>query len=122
MNKKVLSIILLCVSVAALIATLALALDTVLSLSNLNTSDVFANERLPGESIIGLTVGVAAILGGAALLEFFISLIGFFASLVNINIAENRAVKIVSYVFFGIYSMIVILLTLCTMFLLKNFI
>lgn len=122
MNKKVLSIILLCVSVAALIATLALALDTVLSLSNLDASDLSSNQILPGESIIGLTVGVAAILGGAALLEFFISLIGFFASLININIANNRAVKIVSYVFFGIYSIIVILLTLCTMFLLKNFI
>lgn len=122
MNKKVLSIILLCVSVAALIATLALALDTALALSNLDASDLSSNQSLPGESIIGLTVVVAAILGGAALLGFFISLIGFFASLININIAENRAVKIVSYVFFGIYSMIVILLALCTMFLLKNFI
>ncbi len=120
MNKKVLSIILLCVSVAALIATLALALDTVLSLSNLDASDVSANERLPGESIIGLTVGVVAILGGAALLEFFISLIGFFASLININIAENRAVKIVSYVFFGIYSIIVILLAVFAMLSIKS--
>lgn len=108
MKKSTLSVILLLVCVAAFLMSIYLGVDTFLVMLKLDVDDLSINESLPAGSVLGLTVAFSAILGGFALFEFLISLVGFVASLVNINIAEKRGIKIASYVFFGLYSLIII--------------
>lgn len=107
MNKKSLSIMLLCLITICFILTIMLCVDTGISAYELKNTEIDTmNDKLPGGSIIGMMVASFAIWGGFLFLEVFLATVGFVSSAINKKIAPNSAVKTISTVFLYLYSVI----------------
>ncbi len=110
MNKKIWSIILLCVITALFIFTAVILDNTFYELNNaIDTS----NDEVSGLSaIIGAAVTSVALLIGFVFLGGGVVSVGFICSLVNIKIAENTVIKRISKAFLCFFSAVLILICL----------
>ena len=79
MNKKLWSIVLLCLILLSFLVLILLFVDAGMSIYKINNTETdFSNDTLPGASIIGLTVAALATWGGFLIFGFIISAVGFF--------------------------------------------
>ncbi|MBE6540465.1 MAG: hypothetical protein E7674_06975 [Ruminococcaceae bacterium] len=100
MNKKVWSIILLCVICIAFVCEVGLVVG---SNALLNVYEK-RGEDIAMMAILPIMYFGTIIIGG------FIASVGFFCSLMNIKISPNRAIKIISIVSVCVWSVIFLLL------------
>ena len=106
MNKKIWSIILLCVTIALFIFTAVILYNTFYELNNaIDTSEVSGVS-----AIIGAAVASVAFLIGFVFLGGGVSSVGFICSLINTKIAENTVIKRISKVFLCFFSAVLILI------------
>lgn len=106
MNKKIWSIILLCVTIALFMFTVVILYNTFYELR----SDA-SNDEVSGVSaIIGVAVASLGFLIGFVFLGGGVSSVGFICSLVNVKIAENTVIKRISKVFLCFFSAVLILI------------
>ncbi len=112
MNKKVCSIILLCLIFILFIFTIVISINSGVSLYRFKNVDIERlNDKLPPSAFtfvgifatFGLWIGFVFIVGTA-------SVVGFLCSLINIKIAQNIIIRRMSKVFVYLYSAIFILL------------
>ena len=105
MNKKIWSIILLCVTIALFMFTVVILYNTFYELR----SDA-SNDEVSGVSaIIGVAVASLGFLIGFVFLGG-VSSVGFICSLINTKIAENTVIKRISKVFLCFFSAVLILI------------
>ena len=108
MNKKIWSIILLCVTIALFIFTAVILYNTFYELDNtIDTSEVSGVS-----AIIGAAVTSVVSLIGFVFLGGGVASVGFICSLVNIKIAENTVIKRISKAFLCFFSAVLILICL----------
>ena len=106
MNKKIWSIILLCVIIALFAFTTVILYNTFYELDNtIDTSEVSGVS-----AIIGAAVTSVVSLIGFVFLGGGVSSVGFICSLVNVKIAENTVIKRISKVFLCFFSAVLILI------------
>ena len=106
MNKKIWSIILLCVTIASFIFTAVILYNTFYELNNaIDTSEVSGVS-----AIIGAAVTSVVSLIGFVFLGGGVASVGFICSLVNIKIAENTVIKRISKAFLCFFSAVLILI------------
>lgn len=111
MNKKVWSIILLCLTVISFLLTVVIFVNMGISIYELENSEIdSSNDMLPGASIIGMVFATFAIWGGFVIFGGIIASIGFFSSLINTKISPNPIINRISKVFLYFYSVILILI------------
>ncbi len=111
MNKKVWSIILLCLTVISFLLTVVIFVNMGISIYELENSEIdSSNDMLPGASIIGMVFVAFAIWGGFVIFGGIIASIGFFSSLINTKISPNPIINRISKVFLYFYSVILILI------------
>lgn len=106
MNKKIWSIILLCVTIALFIFTVVILYNTFYELNNaIDTSEVSGVSAIIGVAVIslGLLIGFVFLGGG-------VSSVGFICSLINTKIAENTVIKRISKAFLCFFSAVLILI------------
>ena len=109
MNKKVWSIILLCLSIVLFISTIAMLVNTGISLYQLDNSKIDTpNDELPGASIVGIAFASIELWIGFIFVGGMVSSIGFLCSLINIKIAENMIINRISKAFLFFYSVVLI--------------
>lgn len=108
MNKKIWSIILLCVIIALFAFTTVILYNTFYELDNtIDTSEVSGVS-----AIIGAAVTSVVSLIGFVFLGGGVASVGFTCSLVNVKIAENTVIKRISKAFLCFFSAVLILICL----------
>jgi hypothetical protein len=111
MNKKVWSILFLCLIFILFICTIALFVRTGISFYQLKNVETDAsNDEVPGASIIGVVFASIGLWIGLIFFGGITSSLGFLCSLINMKIAQNRMIHRISNVFLVFYSGILILL------------
>lgn len=111
MNKKVLSIILLCLTLLSFIFALAIFIDTGISLNRLENTEIdMSKDILPGVSIIGVIIASSIIWLELFLFGGITSSIGFACSLVNTKISQNIIIRRISKAFLCFYSVVLVLI------------
>ena len=111
MNKKVLSIILLCLTLLSFIFALAIFIDTGISLNRLENTEIdTSKDILPGVSIIGVIIASSVIWLELFLFGGIASSIGFACSLVNAKISQNIIIRRISKAFLCFYSVVLVLI------------
>ena len=116
MNKRVWSMILLCLIFAAFISTIGLFVNTGISLYQFKNAEIdTSNDLLPGASIIVVFFVTIGIWIGFVFIGGIISSIGFLCSLINFKISEDMIIKRISKAFSCFY--LVILAFIFTVFL-----
>ena len=109
MNKKAWSIILLCLSIVLFISTIAMLVNTGISLYQLNNSKIdTSNDELPGASIVGIAFASIGLWIGFIFIGGMVSSIGFLCSLINTKMAENMIINLISKAFLFFYSVVFI--------------
>jgi hypothetical protein len=109
MNKKAWSILLLCLSIVLFISTIAMLVNTVISLYKLDNSKIdTSNDALPGASIVGIAFASIGLWIGFIFIGGMVSSIGFLCSLINTKIAENMIINLISKAFLFFYSVVFI--------------
>ena len=114
--RKVWSIILLCLIVLSFVSMVMMFVFSCVLTHDFSNSEFDpSNDTLPGASALAeafVAVAPFAIWSGCILLESFISLVGFFCSLINIKISPTLLTKRISKAFLCFFSAILILLFL----------
>ena len=111
MNKKVWSIILLCLILLSFIFTIVIFVNTGISLYQLKNTEIdTSNDILPGASVIGVAFAFIGLWGGFILISGITSSIGFVCSLVNTKITQNMIIHRISKAFLYFYSVVLILI------------
>ncbi len=87
MSKKTWTIILTCITVAALIALIPVCLQTWAGARALENLEV--EEQLPGASILITMTAELGLWLGFGLRVFILSVVGFFAAFVNVRLTET---------------------------------
>lgn len=106
MNKKIWSIILLCV----IIVTAVVIVSAGISLYRLESAEIdTSNDKFPGASIAGAALLSITVLGVFIFIGGMAS-VGFLCSLVNSKIAENMIISRISKAFLCFYSAVLILI------------
>ena len=117
MNKRVWSIILLCLIIVLFIFTVVVFVNTGISLYQLENAEIdTSNDELPGASIIGVVFTSIALWIGFIFIAGMVSSIGFLCSLVNTKIAQNIIINRISKAFLYVYSVILILIFFISIF------
>lgn len=111
MNKKVWSIILLCLIALSLVLTAVLCAETGISIYKIKNNEIdLSDNSLPGAPIISVLAYLVSAWGGFLLLEFVVASVGFISALINQKIAINTVVRRISTVFLCLYSAILLLI------------
>ena len=111
MNKRVWSMILLCLIFAAFISTIGLFVNTGISLYQFKNTEIdTSNDLLPGASIIAVFFVTIGIWIGFVFIGSIISSIGFLCSLINFKISEDMIIKRISKAFSCFYLVILTLI------------
>lgn len=109
MNRNRLSAALLCVCVICIVLSVSLCIDTGIALNNIKTAEVDAsNDSLPLSSVLERLIASLSVWGGFLIFEFMIAAAGFFSSLLNLKLASSPAVKKISYVTLGVFSVLLL--------------
>ena len=107
MNKRVWSMILLCLIFVAFISTIVVSVDTGISLYQVKNTEIdTSNDMLPGASIIGVVFATIGLWIGFIFIGGIISSIGFLCSLINFKISEDMIIKRISKAFSYFYLVI----------------
>ena len=107
MNKRVWSMILLCLILVAFISTIVVFVNTGISLYQVENTEIdTSNDMLPGASIIGVVVATIGLWIGFIFIGGIISSIGFLCSLINFKISEDMIIKRISKAFTYFYLVI----------------
>ena len=107
MNKRVWSMIFLCLIIAAFISTIVVFVNTGISLYQVKNTEIdTSNDMLPGTSIIGVVFATIGLWIGFIFIGGIISSIGFLCSLINFKIAEDMIIKRISKAFSCFYLVI----------------
>ena len=111
MNKKVWSMILLCLIFVSFISTVVVFVNTGISFcQEKNTEINTSNDKLPGASIVGAAFATVGLWIGFIFIGGIISSIGFLCSLFNIKIAQDMIIKRISKAFSYFYLVVLALL------------
>ena len=111
MNKKVWSMILLCLIFVSFISTVVVFVNTGISFcQEKNTEIDTSNDKLPGASIVGAAFATVGLWIGFIFIGGIISSIGFLCSLFNIKIAQDMIIKRISKAFSYFYLVVLALL------------
>ena len=111
MNKRVWSMILLCLIFAAFISTIVVFVNTGISLYQVKNTEIdTSNDMLPGASIIGVVFATIGLWIGFIFIGSIISSIGFLCSLINFKISEDMIIKRISKAFSYFYLVILTLI------------
>ena len=107
MNKRVWSMILLCLIFVAFISTIVVFVNTGISLYQVKNTEIdTSNDMLPGASIIGVVFATIGLWIGFIFIGGIISSIGFLCSLINFKISEDMIIKRISKAFSYFYLVI----------------
>ena len=111
MNKRVWSMILLCLIFAAFISTIVVFVNTGISLYQVKNTEIdTSNDMLSGASIIGAVFATIGLWIGFIFIGSIISSIGFLCSLINFKISEDMIIKRISKAFSYFYLVILTLI------------
>ena len=111
MNKRVWSMILLCLIFVAFISTIVVFVNTGISLYQVKNTEIdSSNDMLPGASIIGVVFATIGLWIGFIFIGGIISSIGFLCSLINFKISEDIIIKRISKAFSYFYLVILTLI------------
>ena len=111
MNKKVWSIVVLCILLALAVFLCCLAVATADKMDTVQNADP-SNDALPGASFVaGVFAGFSLGFGFVAV-SMIVSFVGFSLSCLNMIIAPNRIVRAFSIGFLVIYSIPAVLLVI----------
>ena len=111
MNKRVWSMILLCLIFVAFISTIVVFVNTGISLYQVKNTEIdTSNDMLPGASIIGVVFATIGLWIGFIFIGGIISSIGFLCSLINFKISEDMIIKRISKAFSYFYLVILTLI------------
>ena len=122
MNKRVCSIILLCLIIISFIFTVGVFVNTGISIYQLDNSEIdISNDKLPGASILGVAFVYVSLLLGLVIAGGIGSSIGFLCSLINVKISQNMIISRISKVFLCFYSIVLLLVFSIFIFLLFQF-
>ena len=111
MNKRVWSMILLCLIFVAFISTIVVFVNTGISLYQVKNTEIdTSNDMLPGASIIGVVFATIGLWIGFIFIGGIISSIGFLCSLINFKISEDMIIKRISKAFSYFYLVILTLM------------
>ncbi len=103
MNKKVGSIILLCVLAALMIVALLIGCGTWNAIAEVRELDT-SQQALPGGAILTVLAATFAVWIGFAVGEFLVLGAGFVISGINLKMAQDGVIKGISTAFFAFYS------------------
>ena len=107
MNKRVWSMILLCLIFVAFISTIVVFVNTGISLYQVKNTEIdTSNDMLPGASSIGAVFATIVLWIGFIFIGGIISSIGFLCSLINFKISEDMIIKRISKAFSYFYLVI----------------
>ena len=107
MNKRVWSMILLCLIFVAFISTIVVFVNTGISLYQVKNTEIdTSNDMLPGASIIGVVFATIGLWIGFIFIGSIISSIGVLCSLINFKISEDMIIKRISKAFSYFYLVI----------------
>lgn len=121
MNKRVWSMILLCLIFVSFVLAVVLFVNTGISLYQLENTEIdTSNDKLPGASIIGVAFGSIGLWFGLIFMGGIISSIGFLCSLVNTKITQNMIINRISKVFLYFYAVLLILMSSAFVFLIVS--
>ena len=113
MNKRVWSMILLCLIFVAFISTIVVFVNTGISLYQVKNTEIdTSNDMLPGASSIGAVFATIVLWIGFIFIGGIISSIGFLCSLINFKISEDMIIKRISKAFSYFYLVILTLYSL----------
>lgn len=111
MNKRLWSIILLCLITALFIFTVIVFVNTGISLYRLENAEIdSSNDILPGASIIGVAFTSITLWIGFIVIVGMVSSIGILCSLANTRIAQNTIINRISKAFLYFYSVLLVLI------------
>ncbi len=111
MNKKVWSIILLCLILLSFVFTIISFVHTGISLYQLENTEVdTSSEIYPGTTAIGIALVFTGLFIAFISINGITSLIGFVCSLVNVKISQNTIIRKISKVSLWFYSALLILI------------
>ncbi len=111
MNKRVWSIILLCLIFVLFIFTVTVFVNTGISLYQLESAEIdTSNDKLPGASVIGAAFASVGLSTGFVFVGGIISSIGFVCSLINTKIAQSMIINRISKISLYFYSVVLILI------------
>ncbi len=111
MNKKVWSIILLCLILLSFVFTIISFVLTGISLYQLENTEVdTSSEIYPGTTAIGIALVFTGLFIAFISINGITSLIGFVCSLVNVKISQNTIIRKISKVSLWFYSALLILI------------
>ena len=109
--KKIISRVLLFALAVLLVSSALLGFETYGALCNINYTDI-SEEHLPGALVLGSVLASLTVWGGFVLGEFLICFTGLIVAAVNLKIAKDHAVFLISKAFliFYLISALVILI------------
>ena len=111
MNKRVWSIILLCLIFVLFIFTVTVFVNTGISLYQLKSTEIdTSNDKLPLSSILGTVFTSIGLSTGFVFIGGIISSLGFLCSLINTKIAQSMIINRISKVSLRFYSVVLILI------------
>jgi len=111
MNKRVWSIILLCLIIVLFIFTVVLFVNMGISLHQFENAKIdTSSDKLPGASIIGVVFTSITLWIGFVFVGGMVSSVGFIFSLINTKIAQNMIINRISKAFLYTYSVVLILI------------
>ena len=109
MNKKSWSVVLLCLTVIFFAITVAFLIMSAISLFQFENVQIDPlNDSLPGASFIAIMAGALVIFFTIFFVCGGLSAGGFLFSLINIKISQNHIIKLVSKIFLGLNSAVLI--------------
>ena len=111
MEKKVWSIILLCLLAVLFIITVVIFVKTGIAIYELENTEIdSSNSILPLGGLFALTFVVIGLLFGFVQVAGFVASVGWILSLICIKIAPNSVIKRISNIALCFYSIVLILL------------
>ncbi len=107
MNKKVWSVLLLCLAIVAFIATAVLAIDTNSTILKLNNAEISVESFL-GELMVLIATWLAFVF-----FAFLLSAVGFFAAMGGMKLAQSTMIKRISTAIMYIHAVIAVIALVC---------
>ena len=109
MNKKIWSVILLTLVLAAFVLTVAICVDMAITAHNAksNIADTESGEKAIA-SLLGLMLS-SLFAGTAVVVVGCVASLGWICALINVKIAPVRAIKLISEGFLTFYSVVMLL-------------
>ena len=103
MNKKIWSVILLCILMALLIFLCSMGIE-VREVMDAFKDSISSDKNTSGLTVFAGILGVFSVLAGSVISSFLLSCSGIVFSFLNIRIAPNKAIRYISVGFLILYS------------------